>query len=735
MPTVPTQDNFNTRPSTTASFRFSPERAPDAGRVAGRQMEETGQSMQRAGQQQTQAQLEILQEANQLRVDDALNEAREEALRLQYDPEEGFTNLKGYDALNRPKNQPLEAEYASKLEEHLSEVAGSLGNEDQQMRFKEQSTALLARFREGLIQYEGEQFQEYSKSVRRGTIANRTQEISLNYRSQDIVDDALVSIEASAKDLARQEGKAASEGEALARDALSKAHMVVIETALQKEDSVYADEYFKKNARNMVSDDILKVNAVLGEQLDTKIAVGVVGEVMAEQTSNFVTPDSERAFNIALNTESGGKQFGGAGSVAGADEPTTSPAGAIGVAQVMPDTGPEAAKLAGMDWDEERFRNDPEYNRALGKAYFDKQLKDFDGSLAQAYAAYNAGPGATRGAISAARNDPDGKSWLEFLPEETQKYVDKNMSAFGAGKGTNKRPTLLEVKNRVREQIGTDSPRRLKLALAEAEAQYDTITKSIEQQEEQIVADAMRELVDNGGDYSALPTLMRSAIPPQRIGKVIDFARKLQKGDNTTNLALYNQLTEDPQMLANLTDDQFFALRDELSDTDYKHFSKQRADIRNGNQPDGQNPGSLNTSAIKTAVDNRLIQMGMRPTASFDKDGEPQGDTVRVGGIRKLVNEAILASQNATGKKMNDAEVEQFIDKLFSERTTYEQFWGSPEGPVLGMKFSDIPKQIQKDMRASFKRRGIEPSEQELLEAYQRQVFFTRAQKADKGSY
>lgn len=731
MPRVPTQDNFKVNPTVTSSFRFSPERAPDAGRIAGEQLEQHGAALERAGQQQTKMQLEILKKANQLRVDDAINEAREEALRLQYDPEEGFSNLKGYDALNRPDNKPLTDEYGEKLQQHLSTIEEGLGNEDQKTLFREQSGTLLARFREGTVQYEGQQFQEYSKSVRRGTIENRTQEIALNYENPDVIKDALVSIEASAKDLARQEGKAANEGEALARKAVSKGHMVVIETALQKENSVYADEYFKKNASSMDADDILKVNSVLGEQLDTKIATGVVGEVMAEQTSNFATPDSDRAFNIALGTESGGKQFGGAGSVAGPNEPTTSPAGAIGIAQVMPTTGPEAAKLAGLEWDEERFKNDANYNRALGKAYFEQQLKDFDGSLAKAYAAYNAGPGATRKAIEEAG---PGGNWLALLPEETQNYVDKNMTAFGAGKGNNRRPTLLEVQTAVREKIGTDSPRRLKLALTEAEAQYNVVTKAIKQNEEQAVADAMRELITNGGDYSALPALMRSSIPPTEVGKVIDFAAKINKGDDSTNLVLYNQLSENPALLGSMTDDQFIALRAELSETDFKYFSKQRADILNGNQPEAQNPGSLNTAAIKTAVDNRLLQMGLRPTASFDKKGRPQGDTQRVGGIRKFVNEAILASQNATGKKMNDAETEQFIDKLFSERTTYDRVF-DVQGSVMGMVAGDIPDTIKKDLRAAFKRKGIDPTDQELLETYWRQLFFTRAKMADKGSY
>lgn len=722
MPRVPTKDNLSTTPSVESNFRFRNTQTLEEASLAGRRLEEQGAQLEQAGGRAVGAQLEVLEQANQLRVDDAINQAREEAIRLQYDPQEGYENLKGYDALERPEGIPLTDEYGGKLQERLSNISNTLGNDQQRAIFSEQSRDLIAGFREGTMTYEGKEFQEYSKSVRRGTIANRTQEIALNYRNPRVIQDAILSIEASAADLARQEGLAATEQTSEARKAISKGHMVVIETAIQKEDSVYADDYFKKNARTMEPDDILRINTVLGEQLDTRIATETVDKTLREEQRNFITPDVDRAFNIALGTESGEQQFGGPGSVAGPDEPTESPAGAIGIAQVMPGTGPEAAQLAGLEWDENRWRNDAEYNRAIGQAYFEKQLRDFDGSLAKAYAAYNAGPGATRKAIKKAGV---GGNWLELLPAETQNYVDKNVTAFNGGRGKAKRPTITEFKDKVREQVGTDSPRRLKLALAEAETRYDDMIEGIEQEEDRAVADAMQAVLDNGGDYSSLDTLMRSSIPPDQVGKVIDFAKKIAKGDDTTNLVLYNQFTENPEMLASLTDDKFLKLRAEFNEADFKHFTKIRADILNGDQPEAQNPGNLNTSAINASVNNRFLELGITT-----KD-----DPEQVGAIRKFVNQAIILSQTSSGKKMNDAEVEQFIDKLFSERGTYDKMFGNEEGPVLNTSFSDIPTPTRKEIQASFKKQGIDPTDQEVLEAYWRSVFFNQNKTNEKGSF
>lgn len=126
-------------------------------------------------------------------------------------------------------------------------------------------------------------------------------------------------------------------------------------------------------------------------------------------------------FARMLHTESRGRQFGANG------QPLTSPAGAIGIAQVMPGTAPEAARLAGLPFDDNRYRNDPEYNQALGRAYFEKQLADF-GDPEKAVAAYNAGPGGVQRAVQ-----KGGENWKSYLPAETKGYLQSVFGAAPAG--------------------------------------------------------------------------------------------------------------------------------------------------------------------------------------------------------------------------------------------------------------------------------------------------------------
>lgn len=108
--------------------------------------------------------------------------------------------------------------------------------------------------------------------------------------------------------------------------------------------------------------------------------------------------------------ESRGQQFDAQG------QPLRSRAGATGIAQVMPSTGPEAARLAGLEWDQNRFERDPEYNRDLGLAYFTHQLRQHGDPL-RAAAAYNAGPSRLQGALDG------GEDYFSRLPTETQDYL------------------------------------------------------------------------------------------------------------------------------------------------------------------------------------------------------------------------------------------------------------------------------------------------------------------------
>jgi hypothetical protein len=142
-------------------------------------------------------------------------------------------------------------------------------------------------------------------------------------------------------------------------------------------------------------------------------------------------PADETFFSRVIPQESGGKQFDKNGN------PLTSKAGAIGIAQVMPTTAPEAAKMAGMEFDPVKFKNDPDYNSKLGQAYLRTQWDRYGGDQEKAMAAYNAGPGNVDKAL--AKEAQTGISWKNFLPDETKNYIGARGERQGEAQPTNRR--------------------------------------------------------------------------------------------------------------------------------------------------------------------------------------------------------------------------------------------------------------------------------------------------------
>lgn len=715
MPRVPTYDSFQAAPNTLPQTRMTMPEMPD---VAGQQAQQMGRAMMAGGQGLAQVALDVQQQANQLRVDDALNRAKEAALRLTYDKDVGFTNLRGINALERPDGKPLADEYADTLRRNIEEIAGTLGNDAQRQAFSLRSNDILTAMRGNAIQHEAQEFRTYSLSVSEGIQSTALREIGLNWHNPDTVNSAVERIRAETYRQAQLLGKSAEWQEAQARKMTSNAHKVALLSALEQNDPAYADAYLKRYSEQMDADDILTVRGYVTKAMDAQVGFSAASEVIGRMQPRIHTSEAERAFNIALGTESNHRQFGPDG------KPLTSPKGAIGIAQVMPTTGPEAAMLAGLPWDENRYRNDADYNRALGLAYFQKQLQDNGGDLAKAYAAYNAGPGRLRDAIRRAEQsarlaqaDPNLRvfTWLDFMPEETRNYVAKNMREFDAGQGQAPRPTFQEIDAQLRADPRlAGNPARYRVAREEASRQFEEQTRAIKQREEEAVATAMRGIIENGGRYTDLPVSVRAAVPPKEVDNLLNFAQRISKGDDSTSLWLYARLTSNPDALAAMSDNEFFALRRELSEADFKYFAQERAK-RTGGGTGSNGPGDLNTQAIKQSLDERLRMLGVDPTPKDDGGKDAQ----RVGGIRKFVNDYFFTAQREAGRKFTDAEVVQHIDQLFARNTTFRGWFSDSSGPMLTMKAGDIPSSERAAIEAAFKRQGIDkPTDAQILNIY-----------------
>ncbi|MDR0701268.1 MAG: hypothetical protein LBF61_02485 [Azoarcus sp.] len=167
-----------------------------------------------------------------------------------------------------------------------------------------------------------------------------------------------------------------------------------------------------------------------------------------------------------------------------------------------------------------------------------------------------------------------------------------------------------------------------------------------------------------------------------------------------------------------MSDDQFYLLRAELSEADFKHFSNERAKQRNPTSASGKGAGDLDSESVKRTLDSRLHMIGVNTSPGKDKSA-----AARLGAIRKYVDERLLVAQREAGKKFDDQEITKHIDMLLAQQAMFDGWWGDHSGTMLAMTVDDIPDKERDEISTAFRRAGIEnPSDAQVLELYWQSV-------------
>lgn len=308
-------------------------------------------------------------------------------------------------------------------------------------------------------------------------------------------------------------------------------HRAHLEDLITADDVDGALGYLTSNAGRITSGDELSIRKALRDPLQTRETNRDVSRVFGipapASTEAPEAPVVGRAtlFRTIVNIESRGKQFGRDG------KPLISSAGAVGIAQVMPATGPEAARLAGVTWDETRFRTDAAYNSKLGEAYYNKQLRDF-GDPVLAAAAYNAGPGRIRQALA------KGGDWTQHIPAETRDYVRKFRSGVPAEVNIQQEPErhdLNELLGRVDVLAQTEgwTPERTDRAKQMVERRASRDEALLARSE----ADAQRRAYDVIDNLPGNRLTSMNQLPPDVRARLTSSARMQLEADIKTNTA------------------------------------------------------------------------------------------------------------------------------------------------------------------------------------------------------
>lgn len=677
MPVVPKYEGLQVAQEGLPVVRLGSMSAGGGASGAGAQAQDLGRVAQGIGAELGKLALAVQGKANEVRVNDAVNEAQQAAQDLTFGEGIGYTGLKGAQALNRPDGKPLTQEYEGLLRQRLSGIVAGLGNDAQRQMFAQRTNGMLAQFRDRLIAHEAQEFGTYWQGVNEATIKRAQEGLLLNWSDEQAVGEGVAEMERALLDQGALAGWSPEVMEDKRRQLMGSAYGSVVVSAVKAGDLDYAKKVLDAHGEDMDAKTMLTLQETVSNGLDERTGVDAAKRAIERLSTRITLPEQQNvAFEVLLETESGKKHFDSNGNV------VESKKGALGIAQVMPRTAPEAARLAGLEWSEDRYRNDPDYNRKIGQAYFQHMLKLFDYDVAKAYAAYNGGP--TRlGNVLRDVEKPEnaGKSWLDLMPLETRKYVRRNMRLLNAKLDGALTPTMEQVDDALLDDPSLQGNARAMQMARQVSSQQLLGSQGAQANEgRRTEGDAAQE-----GQESAMQ--MRTEAQRQ-----------------------YLDLTNNPNMLRDLSEEEVVAIGAGLSETErYDLFMRSRAlrdPVREAAIGNPYSPSNLDRESINQSLKSVLDSLSEKNRNRSFSDG-------RVNMVRNIVEGVVLSLQKRLARPMVPQEIHSYIQML----ATLEH-----DGkPLLAMGVGDLSEEDLTTIRIALAQQRVNEQmvdETKILSAY-----------------
>jgi soluble lytic murein transglycosylase len=683
----------------------------------------------RAGEQLNRTAADVwsaqLQEANQTRAQDAINQSQQWLNNKLYGPNGGLSN-QGAAAFEpgadgKTPSAALDDEFAA----HVSEMAGSLGNDMQQALYRRWAGGAQANVSGMMQQHEGQQYRVYSRGVKTASIDTAKQTVALNYNNPDLIAGNLDWIHADSVDLARLEGLPAETGTLTGMQHAGQALNGAIDSALAHGDHAAALRLTQRFGNLMQPNDFMRAINTVQKAQDGGLALAAVSHADAALGPMMISGDGDRLMNITFGAESSAKHWDDNGKV------TSSPAGAIGIGQLLPATARQTAESHHIPWRADLFNQsrsgDPDqdaeamqYNQTLSRLYLNQQLKKYGGDAAKAWAAYHAGPVAVDEAIGKANQQGDG--FLSHLPKQTQDYVGKNLAAYQAGGGLNPSVTRQHFVEKALAALPATASADLRRQTRQAaERQFEIRQDDIKQQGDDAFANGVKALDANGGSFAALESsgaLMN--VPADKHSALRDYAGKVARGDEVkTDWQLYAKLMNDRTLLKQTN---LAALKPHLADAEFKQLVERQSANK---QPQQQTQIQSNESILKDYANQAGIE-----TAPRYEQGKLQNQQAlsRFGKLQSVFIEKIRQAETAKGRPLSEDEVRKTAANVFTPVTIDKPWWqGGDEASVAGLLDKTaklvVPKADREEIIAKWQARyGSAPAEDTIADLYRQHL-------------
>lgn len=634
-----------------------------------------------------------VQEANETYAISVNSGATEWKNNRLYNPENGAMSQKGESAIG------LTDRVMSDWNAYSQSVIEKARTPSQKKIATHNMSIMGSQIQGQLSPYELQEIKVYKDGVSAGGVVTAQNDAALNFNTPGAIDQARMKIEGILGLQGERNGWSPELLSANRQTAVSRMHSGVV-SQIASTDPLKAQQYMLANAESISPSDHLKLANAIRPLVDRQIGIQV-GKQAVSQASQAASD----LFSSMIKAESSGQQFDANGA------PLTSSKGAVGIAQVMPDTGPEAAKAAGLPWDEERFRTDANYNHALGEAYFGKLLQSFGGSKALAVAAYNAGPGKVQEWLTQIGDPRTGEisesEFVENIPfKETKDYIQKVLNAAQ----TETQPTFGSIAQEIdaRDDLTAEQKR---IAIADARDRFTWQQEQVKQVHEQNQTRAWDFLLAGSKWQDLDPSLWASLSAKDR-KQLMTF-----KPNQPTDPEVYTRARD---LIVSGHEVNLLDMRDKFSNEDFTRLT----DLQIKRLASG--PSATASIATSTAMFNDALRnAGMK---SNPKPGS--NDAKRLAEARRYVDDQIRGLEEEQGKKATRDQVQQIIDHAFiqgqvqgsgvfglftNKRRTFER---QPGENVLITDIKQIPLGELDEIKAALGRAKQEVTDKAILNLF-----------------
>ena len=683
---VPTSNEFSVGVANAPSANFAAPNLPDVGVEVTR----AGNQAFSAGQEAVNAQMKMLAEMNELATDNALAQVKAFEQDLRVNPNNGYENLRGENALNRPNGQSLVDEYDGYLMEHANAIKDTLKNDVQKALFTQRLDGIRQTLRNKTGEHllaEGRKWKDTSLNTQIELAANSFS-LSTTDEERDAAIDRAISAARGLQDLYGWDSETMQKK---VMDASDKAISQVIDDKIDKGDYAEARRLAIQYGAFAHGETVVKARQ--------KIEQAYQDQIIEDATANFKPGDTIR---IPVNINSAQAQTGNPvqdtvsriiGYESGNDpniKNKKSTAEGLGqfidstwfymVRKYRPDiaNGKTNAQLKAL-------KRDPAIAREMTTRYIEENaalLKKhgFPVNVRNLYVMHFLGSGEGPKLLRADPNQPVSSfisaqsinANQKVLSGKTaQQVLDWAARAMKVGKDIGGGTSYVSIPTGdpvAMEKAIRQLPKNQQASVRANINRQIAAYKEVEEQRKNQRDNAIAGIIEtNGGNIQSVPRSAWAALTPEERRKFTAFGQSIKTSNEKELQDRYVDdylIMQNPDVLSKMSEDSIIALRPKLGRSWTESLLKKKQSI--------EKKGIQHSKLSNLRFNETLRQeFDIDP----DKTGKSNEQKRQIAIIRYNSDRAIEAEEKRIGREMSEDEKVATIRKLAAATVVTERGW------------------------------------------------------------